>query len=248
VRHLDPAAWTLRLQARLAAAATAAMGVIAAATAVWWAVVATASPPALTGGPDVGQQSALVPQLVLAMAIMVAATGLAAAGARRERCRPCPRGSPMTTVTGLSAVSAEGLTKRYGAPRGVEDVSFTVSAGQVCALLGRNGAGKTTTMRLLVGLSRSDRGRAWLLGEPVALAAGVLARVGVMIDGPGFVPHLSGLSNLRLLWRTAGRDCPPAALERSLALAGLGPAIKKRRGSGVAAPRASQHPKRLGLD
>jgi hypothetical protein len=119
VRHLDPAAWTLRLQARLAAAATAAMGVIAAATAVWWAVVATASPPALTGGPDVGQPSALVPQLVLAMAIMVAATGLAAAGARRERCRPCPRGSPMTTVTGLSAVSAEGLTKRYGSRRGV---------------------------------------------------------------------------------------------------------------------------------
>jgi hypothetical protein len=59
------------------------MGVIAAATAVWWAVVATASPAALTGGPDVGHASALVPQLVLAMAIMVAATGLGAAGALR---------------------------------------------------------------------------------------------------------------------------------------------------------------------
>ena len=79
----------------------------------------------------------------------------------------------MTTVTEMSAVSAEGLTKRYGGRRGVQDVSFTVGAGQVCALPGRNGAGKTTTMRLLVGLSRSDRGRAWLLGEPVTLAAGL---------------------------------------------------------------------------
>ncbi|HEY6522625.1 MAG TPA: ATP-binding cassette domain-containing protein [Solirubrobacteraceae bacterium] len=134
----------------------------------------------------------------------------------------------MTTLTGMSAVSAEGLTKRYGARRGVQDVSFTVGAGQVCALLGRNGAGKTTTMRLLVGLSRSDRGHARLLGQPVSLAAGVLARVGVMIDGPGFVPHLSGLSNLKLLWRSAGRDWPPPALERSLALAGLGQAIDRK--------------------
>ena len=82
-RHLPLATWTLRLQARLAVAVTAAMGVIAAATAVWWAVVATASPAALTGGPDVGRPSALVPQLVLALAIMVAATALGAAGARR---------------------------------------------------------------------------------------------------------------------------------------------------------------------
>ena len=82
-RHLHLATRTLRLQARLAAAATAAMAVIAAATAVWWAVVANAAPAALTGGPDVGRPSAIVPQLVLAMAIMVAATGLAAAGAGR---------------------------------------------------------------------------------------------------------------------------------------------------------------------
>jgi ABC-type multidrug transport system ATPase subunit len=134
----------------------------------------------------------------------------------------------MTTVTEIPAVSAEGLSKRYGSHRGVQDVSFTVGAGEVCALLGRNGAGKTTTMRLLVGLSGSDRGSARLLGQPVGLAAGVLARVGVMIDGPGFVPHLSGLSNLKLVWRAAGREWPPPALEQSLALAGLEPAIDRR--------------------
>jgi hypothetical protein len=71
------------VQARLAAAATAAMGLIAAATAVWWVTVAQASPAALTGGPDVGRQSALVPQLVVAMVIMLCATALGAVGARR---------------------------------------------------------------------------------------------------------------------------------------------------------------------
>jgi hypothetical protein len=82
-RHLGLATWILRVQARLAAAATAAMGLIAAATAVWWVTVAQASPAALTGGPDVGRQSALVPQLVVAMVIMLCATALGAVGARR---------------------------------------------------------------------------------------------------------------------------------------------------------------------
>ncbi len=134
----------------------------------------------------------------------------------------------MTTVIERSAVSAEGLTKRYGARRGVHDVSFTVGAGEICALLGRNGAGKTTTMRMLVGLARCDSGSATLLDRPVALAASVLARVGVLIDGPGFVPHLSGRSNLKLLWRASGRAWPTPALERSLALAGLGAAIDRK--------------------
>jgi len=82
----------------------------------------------------------------------------------------------------------KGLTKRYGKRRGVDDVSFAVRPGEICALLGPNGAGKTTTMRMLVGLSRPDHGSARLLGQPIRLAAEVLARVGVVIDGPAFVP------------------------------------------------------------
>ena len=126
------------------------------------------------------------------------------------------------------AVAADGLTKRYGKRRGVDDVSFAVRPGEICALLGPNGAGKTTTMRMLVGLSRPDHGSARLLGQPIRLAAGVLARVGVVIDGPAFVPHLSGWRNLRLLWRAGGRSWPPPALAQSLELAGLGAAIDRR--------------------
>jgi len=56
----------------------------------------------------------------------------------------------------------------------------------------------------------------------------VLTRVGVLIDGPAFVPHLSGTANLRLLWSAAGRAWPPPALEEALDLAGLGVAIGRR--------------------
>ena len=73
---------TLRLQTGLAVAVSVAMAVMAAATAVWWVAVADVAPAALTG-PSAGHASALVPQLVAAMALMVVATGLGAAGARQ---------------------------------------------------------------------------------------------------------------------------------------------------------------------
>ena len=100
----------------------------------------------------------------------------------------------------VPALSAAALSKRYGDRAAVDALSFTVESGQLCALLGPNGAGKTTTMRMLVGLSRPDSGVATVLGEPVALGAGVLRRVGVVIDGPALVPHLTGRANLKLLW------------------------------------------------
>lgn len=126
------------------------------------------------------------------------------------------------------AVAAHGLTKSYGRRRAIEGVTFGVERGQICGLLGPNGAGKTTTMRVLVGLARPDGGTASLLGEPCRLAAGVLARVGVAIDGPAFVPHLSGLRNLELAWKAGGRRWPPPALEESLELAGLGQALQTK--------------------
>lgn len=131
-------------------------------------------------------------------------------------------------MTGKVAIAAHGLRKSYGRRRAIEDVSFQVERGQICGLLGPNGAGKTTTMRVLVGLSRPDDGSAHLLGEPSRLAAGVLARVGVAIDGPGFVPHLSGRRNLEFAWRAGRRNWPPPALKSSLDLAGLGEALDRK--------------------
>lgn len=126
------------------------------------------------------------------------------------------------------AVAAHGLSKSYGRHRAIQDVSFTVERGQICGLLGPNGAGKTTTMRILVGLARPDDGSAQLLGEPSRLASEVLARVGVAIDGPAFVPHLSGRRNLELAWRAGKRRWPPPALEPSLELAGLGDGLDRK--------------------
>ncbi|MFD8395372.1 ATP-binding cassette domain-containing protein [Streptomyces sp. NPDC059680] len=96
-------------------------------------------------------------------------------------------------------ICARELSKRYGRRQAVSGLDLTVEAGQICALLGPNEAGKTSTMRMLVGRSSSDTGSASILGELVGLGTDVLRRVGVLIDGPAFVPHLTDHANLRLL-------------------------------------------------
>ncbi len=127
-----------------------------------------------------------------------------------------------------AAIHVHQLTKRYGRQEAVADVSFAVYAGQLCALLGPNGAGKTSTIRMLLGLARPDHGAASVLGQRVHLGAPVLRRVGALIDGPAFVPHLSGLRNLKLMCAAGRQAWPPPALASALELAGLGDALDRK--------------------
>jgi ABC-2 type transport system ATP-binding protein len=61
-------------------------------------------------------------------------------------------------------IEVEKLTKSYGRRRGIADVSFEVSEGEVFGFLGPNGAGKTTTIRILMALIRADSGTARISG------------------------------------------------------------------------------------
>jgi ABC-2 type transport system ATP-binding protein len=125
-------------------------------------------------------------------------------------------------------VLIERLTKRLG--RGVlavDGLDLVVETGQVVGLAGPNGAGKSVTLKILLGLVRPTAGRVELFGEPVRPGAQVLGRVGAMVDGPGFVPHMSGMENLRLAWRLTSRKQGEAEFERAIAIAGLDGAIDR---------------------
>lgn len=64
-----------------------------------------------------------------------------------------------------NAIEVLGLSKRFGVVQAVDDVSFSVAAGSVTALLGGNGAGKTTTMGMILGLVTASAGRIHVLGR-----------------------------------------------------------------------------------
>src|SRR5690606_10752989 len=97
-------------------------------------------------------------------------------------------------------------------------VTLRVRRGEVYGFVGPNGAGKTTTMRMLVGLIRPSAGQARVLGKPPG-SPDSLARVGAMIEAPGFYPFLSGRDNLRVMARHAG--VPEKRLDAVLEQVGL---------------------------
>lgn len=91
----------------------------------------------------------------------------------------------------------EDLTKRYGAARGVEDLSLTVEPGEVVGLLGPNGAGKTTTLRVLLGFLKPTAGSARVIGlDAWEQSTGIHERVGYL---PGDVGLYNGLTARQIL-------------------------------------------------
>jgi ABC-type multidrug transport system ATPase subunit len=109
---------------------------------------------------------------------------------------------PNVTVmdnTTTTIVETHSLTKRYGSGvLAVNSVDMSVRRGEVYGFLGPNGAGKTTTLRMLVGLIRPTSGTASVADHAPGAPAG-LARIGALIESPGFYPYLSGRENLRVV-------------------------------------------------
>ncbi|WP_338749192.1 alpha/beta fold hydrolase [Janibacter alittae] len=211
-----------------------------------WRVLVTATDAAYTGPDRVRADQVLVAEpglsLPVATGVPVAADSiwdretLAVAGALalllllaggaavHRRRTPHPIRSDLVDVP----LVIEGLVKEYpDGHRAVDDVSWRAERGQVVGLLGPNGAGKTTTLRMVMGLIRPDAGTAHVLGQPVTAGAAVLGRVGALVEGPGFLPHLSGRANLLSYWAATGRPVEEAQLEEALDIAALGDAIDR---------------------
>ncbi len=64
-------------------------------------------------------------------------------------------------------IEVENLTKQFGSKRAVDDLSFTVTKGEVLGFLGPNGAGKSTTMRMITGFFPPSSGDAKVCGISV---------------------------------------------------------------------------------
>ena len=125
-------------------------------------------------------------------------------------------------------VEVKNLGKVYkDGYRAVADLSFTVERGQVVGLLGPNGAGKTTTLRMVMGLIFPTEGSIFMDGKAVYPGSPALSNLGSFVEGPGFLPHLSGRENLSLYWRSIGRE-GEQYLDDVVAITKLGTALDKK--------------------
>ena len=116
-----------------------------------------------------------------------------------------------------------GLSFSYGDVRAVDDVSITVPAGTVTALLGPSGCGKTTLLRLIAGLERPDEGAIDAGGETLSTPERVRPpekrRIGMVFQEGALFPHLSVAENVAFgLPRGPERE---RDIEQALELVGL---------------------------
>jgi ABC-2 type transport system ATP-binding protein len=126
-------------------------------------------------------------------------------------------------------VETRGLSKRYGnGTLAVDRLDLEVRRGEVYGFLGANGAGKTTTMRMLVGLIAPTSGTASVVGRAPGSREG-LARIGCLIESPGFYPFLSGRDNLRVVARSC--SIPDSRVEEALEQVDLRPRAGDRFGA-----------------
>jgi len=103
----------------------------------------------------------------------------------------------------MNAIQVSEMTKVYQTDkshpplRAVDNIGFTVHAGEVFGFLGPNGAGKTTTMRMLSGLARPTAGHAQVLGWDLATAiTRIKKQIGVVPEMSNLYDELSAFDNL----------------------------------------------------
>ena len=114
-------------------------------------------------------------------------------------------------------VVAEGLSRAFGGRRAVDDVSFSLNAGECLALFGPNGAGKTTLLRLLAGLLTPSAGACFVGGA--SLRHGSLARGQVRLVSHASMLYsaLSARENVEFAARMYGMSDPEDAARDALA-------------------------------
>ncbi len=104
-----------------------------------------------------------------------------------------------------AAISVQSVTRNFGEFTAVNNLSFTVAAGEIFGLLGPNGAGKTTTINLIIGLLKRHAGEIHVLGyDPQHQARKVRQRIGLVPQETNVYLDLNALDNL---WHHAALYC-----------------------------------------
>lgn len=127
------------------------------------------------------------------------------------------------------AIATQRLRKVYAdGQRVVADLSCRIRPGRIVGLLGPNGAGKTTLLGMVAGLITPTAGEAYVFGHLVQCGAPVLSRVGIALERPALVGHLTGMQMLRTTWAITGRPPHDAHLDSVTSLSGLGDELSRK--------------------
>lgn len=100
-----------------------------------------------------------------------------------------------------AALAVDRVCQKYGHVTAVDEVSFSLSHGEILALVGHSGSGKSTLLRLAAGLERPQSGRVLIDGREVTGANGFVPPerrgVGLIFQDYALFPHMTALENVK---------------------------------------------------
>jgi ABC-2 type transport system ATP-binding protein len=119
----------------------------------------------------------------------------------------------------IAMIQVQGVSKRYGAVRAVDGLSFTVRPGQVTGFLGPNGAGKSTTLRMMLDLDRPTAGEILIDGKPYHRFRHPLTHVGALLEATAV--HRGRTAYHHLLWLAQSNRIGRERVREVLRMVGL---------------------------
>lgn len=96
-------------------------------------------------------------------------------------------------------VEITNISKTFGEEHVLKNITHTFEQGKIHGIVGNNGSGKTVLMKCICGFLRPDTGKIIVAGKQVGKDTDFPKDIGIIIENPGFLPHLSGFQNLKLL-------------------------------------------------
>ncbi|MCL1945581.1 MAG: ABC transporter ATP-binding protein [Chitinivibrionia bacterium] len=102
-------------------------------------------------------------------------------------------------------INVSGICKKFERKEILNDVTFSVSSGEILGLVGLNGVGKTTLLRLILGILNADGGFSQIFGEILTPKnSKILRKVGIILESDGFNGNFSFVENMQFFAKIKG--------------------------------------------
>lgn len=128
-----------------------------------------------------------------------------------------------------SAVRLNNVTKSFRKERVLKGITHSFEQGKIHGIMGFNGSGKTVMFKCICGFLKPDSGSVIVQGRRIGKDGDFPESVGMIIESPGFLPHVSGYANLKRLAAIRNK-VSDEQIRESIARVGLDPFSKKKVG------------------
>lgn len=118
------------------------------------------------------------------------------------------------------------VNKYFGEEHVLKNVSHSFEKGKIHGIVGNNGSGKTVLMKCICGFLKPDSGVIYVNHKQVGKETDFPEDIGIIIETPGFLPHLSGTQNLKIL-ASLLKKANALTIRAVLEQVGLNPDMKK---------------------